>query len=788
MNPCHESEESELNFMPVAKPSTSAGRFITFATLVLVVAVLRIAEDVMIPLALAFLLAFLLTPLVDRLTRWRLPKPVAVITTVTLAFAVIGAAGWQITHQAIALLGELPQYETNLRQKISVLKQPQASSSLSRAMDSLEKMWGDLQESAPEPKPKNADEAAAPVPVEVKASERTSFEVGKEILGGLFKPLATAGIVVVFVVVILFQREDLRNRLIRLISGGQLNIATEAVDDAAQRVSRYLLAQLMVNTSYGIAVGLGLWLIGIPHPALWGTLATFLRFIPFLGPIIAAAFPLVLAIAVDPGWTMLFWTAGLFVAAELLTNNVVEVWVYGTSTGISTLALLVAAVFWSWLWGMPGLFLSMPITVCLLVIGRYVPGLKFLSVMLGSEPPLQPSAQFYQTMLSMKQEEMFDLATEHVEQHSLMAFYEDVYVPALLMSEVDRHNGVLAEIRQKFIFESGRDLIEELSERTEERQRKEAESADHPEIVPPMTTEPVIGVPARDEADELVALMLGHLLRESGIPARVVSATAQPEAYRQELQREKVVVFISALPPSTLSGAGRACRRVKHENTSAKVLVGVWSFEAKIEALRRRLEPAGVDSIVTRLSEAIVQIKNLLPTSTKSNVPEPESESTRTLERTEHKLAATKPEEAIDTITRELARSFEVPISLVSLIETDRDFWHVQSGSTAPMPENESSLTEAVFASDDLTVVEDVTKDPRYSENPLLVKRGVRFFASTPLRLRSGHLVGNLCVLDTQPRTFADSDRELLEALAAQLMEAVEPGATASPAAPAMLS
>ena len=254
---------------------------------------------------------------------------------------------------------------------------------------------------------------------------------------------------------------------------------------------------------------------------------------------------------------MLFWTAGLFIAVELLTNNVVEVLVYGTSTGISTLALLVAAVFWSWLWGMPGLFLSMPLTVCLLVIGQYVPGLKFLSVLLGSEPPLQPSAQFYQTMLSMKQEEMFDLATEYVEQHSLTAFYDDVFVPALLMSEVDRHNGVLAEVRQKFICESGQDLIEELSERTDERQKDEAKAAIGP--MPPVdcrNVPVVVGIPARDEADELVALMFAHLLRESGIPATVISATDHPETYGDRLKQEKAVVFVSALPPSTLSGAG----------------------------------------------------------------------------------------------------------------------------------------------------------------------------------------------------------------------------------------
>ena len=774
--------------MPLAKPNTSAGRFITFASIVLVVAVLRVAEDVMIPIALSFLLAFLLSPVVVRLMRWRLPKPVAIITTVTLAFLVIGAAGWQITRQAVSLIGDLPEYETNLRQKISVLKQPQASNSLSRAVDSLGKMWGDLQASAPEPEPKAQDGTAPPVPVEVKTSDRTSFEMGKEILGKLFRPLGVAGIVIVFVIVILFQREDLRNRLIRLISGGQLNIATEAVDDAAKRVSRYLVAQLMVNTSYGIAIGLGLWIIGIPHAALWGLLATLLRFIPFVGPWIAASFPLLLSIAVDPGWTMMFWTAGLFIAAELLTNNVVEVLVYGTSTGISTLALLIAAVFWSWLWGMPGLFLSMPLTVCLLVVGQYVPGLKFLSVLLGSEPPLQPSAQFYQTMLSMKQQEMFDLATSYVEQHSLAAFYDEVFVPALLMSEVDRHNGVLAEVRQKFICEYGQDLIEELGERTEERQVEDEKAVIGPaQPLGVSSRSPVIGIPARDEADELVALMLAHLLRDSRIPATVISATDNPESYGERLRQDRAVIFVSALPPSTLSGAGRVCRRIKHENASAKVLIGVWSSEAKIEALKRRLDPAGADGIVTRLSEGVVQIKKLLELPSNANVPEAETESTRTLERTETKLAAEKPEDATDTVTRELARTFDVPISLVSVIETDREFWRSSSGgSTAPMPPAEIPVNEAVFASDSLLVVEDVAKDDRYSENPLLVKRGIRFFATTPLRRRSGHLVGNLCILDTQPRKFSDSDRELLESLAAQLMETVEPGVEPSPRATAV--
>ncbi len=765
--------------MPVAKPTTSTNRFITFATFVLVIAVLRVADDVMIPIALAFLLAFLLSPLVVRLTRWKLPRNLAITLTAGLAFVAIGLAAWQITNQAVALVGELPGYEKNLHRKISTLKQPQISGTLSRAFTTLGQMWTELQATASSTPTATTNESAARIQaIQVKATDRTPFELAGQIIGQLFRPLGTAVIVMVFVVAILFQREDLRSRFIRVVSGGHLNIATEAVDDAAQRVSRYLLAQLLVNTCFGITIGLGLWAISVPHAPLWGLLATILRFIPFLGPVIAGSFPIVLSIAVDPGWTMLFWTAGLFVAAELITANVVEVLFYGTKTGISTLALLVAAVFWSWLWGIAGLFLSTPVTVCLLVLGQYVTGLKFLSVLLGSEPPLRPSAQFYQTMLSMNQEEMFDIATDYVGQHSITAFYDDVFVPALLMSEVDRHNGVLAEVRQKFIIESGRELIDELGQRSDAtRIREGLPSGDFSAAARMSFVPTIIGVPARDEADELVGLMLAHLLRENGLTVNVVSAAAQPETYQDLLKPDGITAFVSALPPSTLSAAGRACRRIKQENSSAKVLVGVWSSEAKPDELKRRLEPAGVDEIVTRLSEATVQIKNVLAAFSESNVPAAEIESTRVLAQNGAKHAATKPEEATDAITRELARAFDVPISLVSVIETDRDFWHSHPESSAPMPVADSSQHDDVFASDQMLIVEDVARDERFSSNPHLIKRGVRFFASTPLRVRGGRLVGNLCILDTRPRAFAGPDRELLQALAARLMETVEPEA-----------
>lgn len=758
--------------MRIAEPAAGPSRFYTLATVVLVVAVLRIAEEVMIPLALALLLAFLLTPVVVRMVRFKLPRTLAITVTLSFALLVVGVVGWNVTSQALGLLEDLPKYEVNLHKKITALKQPSGDGSLSRALGTLDKIWVDLQAPAPVAGAATGTPAKpqTPVPVEVKPSSSSSFEIARDILKGLVKPLGTAGVVIVFVVAILFQREDLRSRFIRVISGGHLNIATQAVDDAAQRVSRYLLAQLLINTGYGICVGVGLYFIGIPHAPLWGLLSALLRFIPFLGPMIATTLPAILAVAVDPGWTMLFWTAGLFLVLELLTNNVVEVLMYGASTGISTLALLAAAVFWTWLWGMPGLFLSTPLTVCLLVIGQYVPGLKFLGVLLGNEPALEPSAQFYQRMLSMDHESMFNAAQAYVEQRSLCEFYDDVFVPALLMSEVDRHNGTLAEVRQKFIFESSRELIEELA--VGRALVRDAQDQDSPGPTAPRATPlpVVLGFPARDEADELVALMLRELLRENGVDATVHSGTALPEQLTRE---RRSIAFISALPPSTLGSASRLCRRLKEANPEVNVMIGVWSSAAKMEDLKRRLSPAQPAEIVTRLSDALVQLKNLcgVPLAEQAQSPEPASVGPITSAMS----TITAPEDAIDAIIRELARAFNVPISLVSLIESDREFWQQWRAASTTSPWAEVSVHEEVFASDSLLVVEDVSKDDRFAKSPTLLQRGVRFYAGAPLRLKDGRLVGNLGVLDTQPRKLNDAEHDLLASLAGQLMQTLQP-------------
>ena len=597
--------------------SQSTDRFTWFfrlATCVLVVAVLRLAEDVLMPIAFAMLLAFLLSPLVVRLMRWGIPRAMAIVLTVSVAFGVIGGIGWIVTAQAISLVRQLPNYEENIREKLVALTHPRTPVVMERMTSMVENLRREIKSAAPD-KPVNppSPNEVKPVPVEVKPTEPTPWEIAQQIVKPILRPLGVSGIVLVFVVAMLFQREDLRDRFIKLVSGGKLNVATQAVDDAASRVSRYLGMQLVVNALYGVPVGVGLYFIGIPNALLWGLLATLLRFIPFVGPWIAAAFPIALAIAVDPGWTTFFYTLGLFVVMEVISNNFIEVVLYGASTGISNLALLIAAVFWTWLWGPAGLVLSTPLTVCVLVLGNYVPGMNFLSMLLGSDPVLEPPAQFYQRMLSMESEDLLELAEKYVAEHSLEEFYDEVFVPALLLSEEDRHSGTLTDARQFFILQSSRELIDEL-ERQDGMERLNVEgaaAAAQPASLPAAPA--VVGFPARDEADEIVAHMFRHLLQRRGITAEVSPLGAPIDSTLHARGRIRArVLFISALPPSAVSAARQMCRRLKTQAGDVPALVGIWKHRSPAEDIERRLHVGRPEAICTHLREAVQQVEALL--------------------------------------------------------------------------------------------------------------------------------------------------------------------------------
>lgn len=420
---------------------------------VIIVSALYVGREIFVPVALAILLSFALASPVSALQRLKVPRGIAVVGVVLFAFAIIFALGSLIAAQLNRLAGDLPSYQVTIQSKIqSVRGITGGSSTLERAAGMLQDLGKELD------KPKGAvpeksvspslgsplgSRPVAPVPVEVLQPDPGALESLRSLIAPLISPLATTGIIVIFVIFILIQREDLRNRLIRLAGSHDLQRTTAALDDAGNRLSRLFLNQLLINTGFGILIGAGLWLIGIPSAVLWGILAAVLRFVPYIGSIIAAAFPLALAVAVQPGWSMLVWTAALFFVVEPAVGQIVEPMVYGRSTGLSPVAVVVSATFWTALWGPIGLVLATPLTVCLVVLGRHVERLAFLDVMFGDRPALSPAEIFYQRMLAGDPTEATEKAEEYLKERSLSSYYDEVAIKGLLLAQSDLERDVL---------------------------------------------------------------------------------------------------------------------------------------------------------------------------------------------------------------------------------------------------------------------------------------------------------------------------------------------------------
>jgi predicted PurR-regulated permease PerM len=413
-----------------------------------------------------------------------------------------------------------------------------------------------------------------------------------------------AGGVLIFTLFMLMQRNDLRNRLFRLLGQGHLNVMTTALDDAASRVSKYLFTQSLINGSFGLCTGLGLYWIGVPNAPFWGVLAGILRFIPYLGSFIAGICPLVLALAVFEGWTRPLLTLGLIAINELVVSCVVEPWLYGAHTGLSSLAILVSAAFWTLLWGPIGLILSTPLTVCLLVIGRYVPSLSPLAIMLGDQPVLPPEACYYQRLLAGDEEEAQEIAERYLKEHELVELYDSVLIPALSLAEQDRHDDALDDHRAEFIYQNTKSLIEDLGSPVTEMRAALASSAGDPE---PLW---VACVPARDKADELVALMLSQILRKSGYNVTLIPLGSAEDPFYTPGRPFPGVIIVSALPPLALSHARTACRRLRPLGT-AKVIVGIWNSPAEKLKAEERWGRDIFDLIVVNLKEAETQLRNL---------------------------------------------------------------------------------------------------------------------------------------------------------------------------------
>jgi len=547
--------------------------------LLVAAAILYLARDVLIPLALAILLSFLLAPLVRRLEHWKLGRLTSTLIAVVIGFAFIGGIGLVAARQALSLAGKLPEYRENIREKIHALRAPN-DGTLGKAAEAIKQLESDA-----------APGAATPLPVTETAP--SAFAALAEMVGPFVKPIGTALAVVVFTILLLLNRENMRERLIGLIGPRQINVTTQAMGEASYRVSRYLYMQLVVNMMFGIPFGIALYFIGVPNAMLWGLLGTLLRFVPYAGVWIAAALPTLLGFAIFDGWSEVMWIVGVFVVLELILVNAVEPWLYGRSAGLSAIAIIAAALFWTWLWGPVGLLLAVPLTVCIAVMGRYIPEMGWLNVLLGVEPVLTPEARFYQRLIARDQEEAGEIAEKYAEEHGNVALFENILVPALSLAESDRHRGALDEEHSRFAFETTRQIAEEL--RTEEEARVD-DACRH-----------VCIVPAHDQADDVAGAMLARLIPGAQrFPAGSLAAETIDKVDEQGCR----IVCISAVPPRAASHAAYLVRRLKQRFPSKRIVVGLWSTET-IDKVKPRLLEAGADDVLTRLADAATQLRQL---------------------------------------------------------------------------------------------------------------------------------------------------------------------------------
>jgi predicted PurR-regulated permease PerM len=591
-----------------AKDLTSGSRLLTLVGIAVVIAGLYLGRQVLIPLALAVVFAFLLTPMVGLVERCRLGRVPSVLVVLALSLALLAAVGWGFTNQLVEILVRLPDYRANIHDKIEAIRAPK-SAGLSKAtatVNDLSKELSAASETAGNKK-LNQDRGKEPIAVQVAAPPHSAAEYLRDLLGPLTGSLETAAIVVVFTLFVLVKREDLRNRLLRLAGSGQLTVMTQALDEASRRLGRYLLLQFSVNAGYGLLFGLGIYFIGIPHPLLWGVFGWVLRFVPYIGTPVAAIFPMGMALAVFPGWSQAGLTFALFLLLELTIANLIEPWLYGSHTGVSSLAILVAAIFWGMLWGPVGLILSTPLTVCLILVGRYIPQLNFLEILLGDEPVLSPQAHFYQRLLALDDEEARDIAEKYLKENPIGNLYDSVLIPALSLAEKDRHMNVLDEIRTKFIYQSTRELIEELYEDSSALLAPE-----HPLVLAP-ATEPqpqsvVVCIPARDEADEIVGIMAMQLLRRAGHHANALPIASVSTMSDQVEQLRPDVICISALPPFAAVQAKSLCKQLRRRCRDTKIFLGLWDYPGGAPKAQERVGSGCADVIGTSLSQMVLLI------------------------------------------------------------------------------------------------------------------------------------------------------------------------------------
>jgi len=754
-----------------------------------VVAALYFGRSVFVPIALATLITFLLSRLVTRLERW-IGRIAAVLVTVIAMFTIFAGASWVIGRQVIDLADKLPDYQANIVAKIRSLKLP-AGGPLARFSSSVHVLQSEL--AAPSPAPstdrtrgdsstRTPPPVASPIPVKVIEGRSAIPQLMQETLSAILSPLGTAALVLLLVIFMLLKREDLRGRLIRLVGQGRISTTTRAMEDAGRRVSRYLSTQFLVNTCYGICVVFGLQFIGVPNAALWGVLAAVLRFIPYVGPWAGALLPVLLSFAISSSWFTPLMTIALFIVLEAIVSNFVEPWLYGANTGVSPIALIISAVFWTWLWGPIGLVLSTPLTVCLAVIGRHVPRLEFLGILLSEDQALAPHEEFYHRLLSFSMDSAEEFATKYVETEPLTALYDKVLIPAIGAVEIDAHRGSLTAEQRTSALQRIHEIIDDFSGWEASRSEADEQKSDDLTGVAPPVGSRVLCLPASAFRDELAGEMLAQLLRNQGFEAENLPARLKhEELIERTIEVQPECVCVSVLPPTSIAQARHLTSAIRERLGSVTILVGAWSARFDAEKLRERLRATYVSDVAVSLADAVKRVCKMSAAITDAMLPAPmpPNEEERLAELNGLNLLDTPTEADFDQVTERLTKLFKVPIALLTLIDKNRQWFKSQTGLPADLAEarctaRDVSLCGHVIANDEVLIVRDLARDPRFANNPFVKERGLRFYAGVPLRGPNGFPIGTLTILDTKPREITRQEQDLLEMIAGDVMEQIK--------------
>ncbi|MEQ1696340.1 MAG: AI-2E family transporter [Hyphomicrobiaceae bacterium] len=600
-------------------PRASSG-FETIVISTIFISALYFGKALLVPLALAIFLTFLLSPFVAKLVRWHIPKMIAVTIAALSAFAILAAVGLMLGQQARTFAEDLPRYQYILLEKITVLKQAVAPSwQLGRASETVQALRDEIAGKKTPPtanQPQSGTSKATPVTPEPPPPARVVIEEQKSALSQLahtleaiLEPATTAGIAIIFVIILLLERQDVRDRAIRLMGVNDLERTTRAMDDAGNRLKRYFLAATAINTVFGIVVGLGLWWIGIPNPLLWGVIAMLMRFIPFVGVFLSAGLPILLAVTVDPGWSMLMWTLALFVISEILVSQVVETIVHGQSTGLSPLAIIIATAFWTLLWGPIGLLLAVPMTVMLVVLGRHVERFSFLDILFGSQPALSPADSFYQRILAGDPEEAADLAQTKLKDMTPDAFYDGVVMEALGRAAADLKAGNLDAPRLAEIGESLDEFIADIGELVLDDSKS---AGDDTVLAAPTVAAkrkaPVICLSARTTIDHAAASILAQLLELRKIRAIVATPAdiMRGEIDGIDLTQSGLICVSSFLVRDRSAQLKFMLRKVRRRIPAAEILGGFWQAVPSETAAAGLVDSnLGVDDSVATFSAAV---------------------------------------------------------------------------------------------------------------------------------------------------------------------------------------